>query len=880
MKQIYIILLLFLLPLANIAQVTEREFQALKALYNSTGGNNWTVKTGWDNINTTATRNDVTSAWKGLKVENGSVTEINFTSNNLVGYIPPQIGDFPELTRIYLDTNPLYGSIPSEIGKLVKLNTISLSSTTLSGPLPSSFGDLKALKNIYMANIPLNCEFPNDIISKLTTLEYVQMENCGFTGSVGDIFEKHKMLGSLSLTSNKLTGILPPSLNKLKNLNSLYFGSNKFTGNLLSLDSCLNKIYYVTFDVNQFSGKIPSTYNKFMNLKYLHINDNQLYGEIPDGLLTTIFVRLYIGNNYFTFADIEPVFDKINSLWQKNFISNKLYPLLQTSVNINEGQTLTLNAATLSKYPLGGNNNRYKWYRNNVEVFSGNSPIYSVTNAKTSNAGVYRLEVTNTVVTGMTIKSEDILVNVLVAGNKAPTDITFTPGSVDENTTGTNIYLNAVDPDVADTHVFSLSPGNGTNDRDNGKFQVFGNMLRLVLPVNFESSHTLNVFLSANDTKGGVFTKQITINVNDLNEAPEFINQMTNSTIDETAPNGTNVLVLTASDPEGLPVTYSIQSGNENGAFGISGNKLVVANNTKLNYDQKNQYQIVIEASDGTLSSTSTLKVTLSKINKMPVVTNSVFSINENSPAGTPVGIVTASDPEGSLLVYTLISGNDLTAFRLNGNKIEVNNTLALDFDVKPVFNLVVNVSDGISNVPALITINLRNLADETGNNILSFNVPGISGTPVIDNINHTITATISKSDITALNATFGISNGATANPVSGSVFNFFTPKTITVTSETGASAKWTITVSYITNIHPVENQAIEVFPNPIFNYLYVKGLSEKTPFKIYNLNGILVASGIVTGNDYQIDLGQLHTGVYFLELQSAGGPVVRKLIK
>ena len=50
------------------AQVSEQEFQALKALYNATDGDNWFNRTGWENINTTATKDDVTTAWAGVSI--------------------------------------------------------------------------------------------------------------------------------------------------------------------------------------------------------------------------------------------------------------------------------------------------------------------------------------------------------------------------------------------------------------------------------------------------------------------------------------------------------------------------------------------------------------------------------------------------------------------------------------------------------------------------------------------------------------------------------------------------------------------------------------------------------------------------------------------
>ena len=85
MKNLYLFLTLILCTFLSQAQISEPEFQALKTFYNATGGNQWTNKTGWQNINTTATANDVNSTWYGLELNNGHVTKIAMNSHNLVG---------------------------------------------------------------------------------------------------------------------------------------------------------------------------------------------------------------------------------------------------------------------------------------------------------------------------------------------------------------------------------------------------------------------------------------------------------------------------------------------------------------------------------------------------------------------------------------------------------------------------------------------------------------------------------------------------------------------------------------------------------------------------------------------------------------------------
>ena len=871
MKTLYFFIGALLMTFTLNAQVSEEEFQAIKALYNSTGGNNWKKKAGWENINTTATKNDVTSNWYGLTVKNGHIEEITLGDNNLVGNIPYQLSGLKWLKSLDIYNNKLEGVFPEVIGELSNLVYLTISRNNFTGPFPESFGKLTKLKSMYLSKNPLNCPFPNEVFKKLVSITYIDAEGCGFTGTLGDIFGSIPKLENLSLTNNKMSGVIPPSINKLK-LNTLHLGSNKFSGPLPSLDSSKSVLYYVTFWANQFSGNIPQSYGNFTALKYFHIEDNNISGNIPAGMFTAILQRMNIHQNYFTFAGIEPIYNKIKNLYQFSFYQNKMYPLNTGEMSVNEGSSLNLNATTLSVYELGGNNNRYKWFLNDVEVYSGNNPAYMVANATAAHSGIYRFEVTNTVVTELKLKSDPITVSILVPGNNPPTNITININSVNENYSGDLGILKATDADTSDTHAFTLAKGNGTNDRDNSMFSISGKTLKLNSFADYESTQQLNLFVMANDFKGGLFTKALTINVNNINEAPEFKNQVTSATIDETAPNGFVILYLQAKDPENKPVIYSITSGNNDNAFGIDGNKLIVKDNTKLNYDVKNQYVLKINASDSTNSANIDLKVTLSKINKMPIVENAGFSVLENSNTGTFIGTVTATDPEGSPLTYTLTGGNDFDAFFMENNEIYINNKAAIDYDVTPTFFLTVNVSDGISNVQAIVTVNLLNELDETGNDILNFSFSGMKEAPVIDFTNNTITALITGKDITQVYPDFRTSKGATSNPKSGTLFNFLTPQAITVTSEMGTSKIWTVSLSYPVSVNEHDQAKLNIYPNPVHDVLFIDGIEKNCRAYFLSTDGKLILSKNLTNSENSINISALSQGLYLILLETSNG--------
>lgn len=102
--------------------------------------------------------------------------------------------------------------------------------------------------------------------------------------------------------------------------------------------------------------------------------------------------------------------------------------------------------------------------------------------------------------------------------------------------------------------------------------------------------------------------------------------------------------------------------------------------------------------------------------NSFPIVQGAVFTIAENSLAGTSVGAVIASDPENSLLTYALTAGNTdgdadgVAVFAIDSTTglITVADSDELNFEPLPAFNLNVQVTDAAGrSTSGAIAINL-----------------------------------------------------------------------------------------------------------------------------------------------------------------------------
>ncbi|MCY3680025.1 MAG: dockerin type I domain-containing protein [Gemmatimonadetes bacterium] len=167
----------------------------LVALYNATGGTNWTTKTNW------LSNNDI-STWHGVSVSNGKVTGLDLSLNNLMGTIPAALGNLNNLENLNLTGNQLNGAIPTALGNLNNLENLNLSFNQLSGEIPATLGNLSNLEVMWLVSNQLSGALPATL-GNLSNLEVV------------------------ILNINQLSGELPQSLTRLTNLMTFSFGNNR-----------------------------------------------------------------------------------------------------------------------------------------------------------------------------------------------------------------------------------------------------------------------------------------------------------------------------------------------------------------------------------------------------------------------------------------------------------------------------------------------------------------------------------------------------------------------------------------------------------------------------------------------------------------------------
>lgn len=262
----------------------ERIYNALMAFYNATGGENWTNKTNWGS-------DKPISEWYGIVSNFGEPTEIVLYQNNLVGYIPQEIGNLNKLTRLMLHGNKLSDTIPSSIGNLKELTYLNLQFNQLTGSIPNSICNLTKLTELELANNRLTGVIPKDI-GNMVALESFGIQNASVGADGGSVNANDSLP-----YYNQISGEIPLSLTTLPNLRVFNAGENNLSGNIPDAIWSMPSLTNLTLEGNLLTGSISPAIANAKKLTQLWLGNNHLMGAIPEEICElTNLKELKIGN--------------------------------------------------------------------------------------------------------------------------------------------------------------------------------------------------------------------------------------------------------------------------------------------------------------------------------------------------------------------------------------------------------------------------------------------------------------------------------------------------------------------------------------------------------------------------------------------------------
>jgi len=157
----------------------EAEYNTLVDFAQSTNYRDWLNNQNW--------LSDLDAEyWKGIRVANGRIVNIQLASNNLSGPLPPSLGNLSVLEFLLLSQNRISGALPGELGNLKKLSGIDLYGNLLTGSIPVEIGNMESLKTLNLSNNLLTGSIPQEL-TKLQKATTIQLNGNYLSGSVPNL---------------------------------------------------------------------------------------------------------------------------------------------------------------------------------------------------------------------------------------------------------------------------------------------------------------------------------------------------------------------------------------------------------------------------------------------------------------------------------------------------------------------------------------------------------------------------------------------------------------------------------------------------------------------------------------------------------------------
>ena len=219
---------------------------------------------------------------------------------------------------------------------------------------------------------------------------------------------------------------------------------------------------------------------------------------------------------------------------------------------------------------------------------------------------------------------------------------------------------------------------------------------------DYESKNSYNIVITASDGVNSA-NQNVSVSVNDLNEAPSFTSVSSYSVQGGITEIGT----ITTSDPENNNITYSI-SGTDASSISVNSSTGALTFNSAPDYETKTSYSVTTEASDGVNNISRSIGIFIVNVNDVAptFISNSSFTANENQ---TSIGTISATDAEGDTVTYS-ISGTDATSLSINSLTGVLSFVSAPDYETKQNYAAIVAASDGVNSTTQSLSITINDI--------------------------------------------------------------------------------------------------------------------------------------------------------------------------
>lgn len=314
----------------------------------------------------------------------------------------------------------------------------------------------------------------------------------------------------------------------------------------------------------------------------------------------------------------------------------------------------------------------------------------------------------------------------------------------------------------------------------------------------------------------------------------------------------------------------------------------------EVDYEQKNHYLLNIKVmyqENVAISTRIPVKISVNNVNEPPMISDSIFTIEENSDIGHFIGYIPSSDPESDDLLFSIINGDENGIFSIMGNSgaITLAKSNLLDFETSQDFDLVIEVADGEFSKLGLASIRVLDVNEQPLIDDMYFTVYENSEEGTIFGV---IDASDPENDILLYNLISGNDDGAFGLLQSSgelyvsdsSQLDFETNTRYTLKIE-ACDAEFCVGSSMVVDVLDVLETTVQdaknspaspvVHPNPVSDILYVKCSSLKEII-LMDLTGIILKNSF----DNEINVSSLLPGAYILAIDDGKSEIYTIIIK
>jgi len=611
------------------------------------------------------------------------------------------------IAKVNATTGAIDTTFDTSTGFDSQVNTITLDN---SGNLYAGgyFGSYKGTNRAYIAKINATTAALDTTFNSSTgfdgSVEVVRLDSSGNLYAAG-IFSNYKSTSRKFLAKlNATTAALDTTFDT---------AVTSFSGAYVKDIALDNSNLYAAGEFYSYKG---TTSNRLIKLNSSTAARDTTF-NVSTGFDSAVYAvslndsDLYVGGGFLSYqSSSRPSIAKINTTdatLQSTFIyspDSAPTDILLSSSSIAENSAIGSVVGTMSAVDAQGGTITFSLVSgdgstdNNSFSISGNQLLTAVAlNYETKSSYSIRIRATDS--TDLTYE-ETFTISVTNV-NEAPFNISLSSAAIAENNEINAVIgtLSSTDPEGSQVTYTLL----GT---DAASFNINGNELRASEVFNYEVKSSYSIAVRASDGVNNT-DQAFTINIANTNEAPNSI-ALSSSTIAER--NAINAVIgtLSATDPEGNPLTWSI-SGTDAADFNLNGNELRAS--VAFNYDTKSSYSITIRATDNAgLYSEQSFTITIQQRITFPTL--SMSSVSEKKGINTVVGTFSAFDPNGQPITFSLQSGSEY--FNIYNNQLRTSQSF--DHNAQKSYNIVVRASAGNDYADSTFEIQILNTSYSTNN--------------------------------------------------------------------------------------------------------------------------------------------------------------------